>query len=157
MSSSKDQEKNEQGVTQFQEKGRPLQEEEFNTAFYGHLPDGSLAFRTQYNDQFMQHQRADLQKSGPIIRHPGCPRFSGCGGSVAGGTRWFGQQTRYPVSRTQMPPVSRGCVWGRCEKTEVVKDSCPGIFSTYGSIGSWRWPARQTCGDSIIRGAGRIG
>ncbi len=51
------------GTTQFHGNGRPLQYEEFNTAFYGHLLDGSPAFGVQHYDQSMKHRRAAIPAS----------------------------------------------------------------------------------------------
>ena len=42
---------------------RPLQVEDFNTAFYGHLPDGSPAFGDRPDNQFMQHKRRTFQRT----------------------------------------------------------------------------------------------
>jgi hypothetical protein len=113
---SEDQEKHEPGVTQFYENGRPLQDEEFNTAFYGHLPDGSPAFGVQHNDQPMKHQRADLQKSRPssgIRAVPGSPamgvRRPVVHGGSAGkhGTRYAGLRRRRSPSDVSGANVKR--------------------------------------------------
>ena len=42
-------------TTQSHENGRPLQFEDFNTAFYGHLPDGSPAFGDSRVDPSEDH------------------------------------------------------------------------------------------------------
>ena len=57
-------------TTQSHGSDRPLHVDDFNTAFYGHLPDGSPAFGGRPDNQSMQHKRADLpeDRSSPHIR-----------------------------------------------------------------------------------------
>lgn len=128
------QKKHEPGAIQFHENGRPLQDEEFNTAFYGHFERLPSLWGSAQRPTHETPARGP-SKGPPIIRYPGCPWLSGCRGSAAGGTRGFGWQTWYPVSRTQTPTVSRWYVRGRCEKTEVIKAGWPGKSRIKGSIG----------------------